>query len=63
MEYEGAIYLVMNRGDRREPIVHAEGDARLFLETPGEGCPKTDWLVHAFCPRVHLTFSGVAPRG
>ena len=43
MEYEGAIYHVMNRGDRREPIFKSDKDCELFLETLGQACEKTDW--------------------
>ena len=32
VEYEGAIYHVMNRGDRREPIFIDNEDRRLFLK-------------------------------
>ena len=49
IEYEGAIYHVMNRGDRREPIFRDEADRKRFLDTLGEACAKTDWQVHAFC--------------
>jgi REP element-mobilizing transposase RayT len=49
VEYEGAIYHVMNRGDRREPIFVDDEDRRLFLETLGQACGKTDWQVHAYC--------------
>ena len=49
MEYEGAIYHVMNRGDRRESIFREDSDRLLFLETLGETCAKTDWQVHAYC--------------
>jgi putative transposase len=49
VEYEGAIYHVMNRGDRREPIFVDDQDRRLFLETLGQACQKTDWQVHAWC--------------
>jgi len=49
VEYEGAIYHVMNRGDRREPIFKDDQDRELFLETLGEACLKTDWQVHAWC--------------
>ena len=48
VEYEGAIYHVMNRGDRREPIVDNEEDAWLFVKTLGEARGKTHWLIHAF---------------
>jgi len=49
VEYEGAIYHVMNRGDRREAIFKDDQDREQFLATLGEGCGKTDWQVHAFC--------------
>jgi len=49
IEYPGAIYHVMNRGDRREPIFQDDFDRRRFLETLGETCAKTDWQVHAWC--------------
>lgn len=49
VEYPGAIYHVMNRGDRREPIFRDETDRRRFIETLGEACEKTAWQVHAYC--------------
>ncbi len=49
VEYEGAIYHVMNRGDRREPIFMDKEDRHLFLETLRETCEKTGWQVHAYC--------------
>src|SRR5208282_6788624 len=49
LEYEGAIYHVMSRGDRREPIFKDDADRKRFLETLAECCAKTDWQVHAFC--------------
>ena len=49
IEYPGAIYHVMNRGDRREPIFCDDTDRRRFLATLAEACTKTDWQVHAFC--------------
>jgi putative transposase len=48
VEYPGAIYHVMNRGDRREPIFKDEADRRRFVETLGEACAKTGWQVHAY---------------
>ena len=49
VEYAGAIYHLMNRGDRREPIFQDDADRQRFLETLGEACSKTDWQVHAWC--------------
>ena len=49
VEYPGAIYHVMNRGDRREPTFKDDVDQRRFLETLEEACGKTDWQVLAYC--------------
>ncbi len=49
VQYPGAIYHVMNRGDRREPIFDDDLDRQRFLQTLGEACAKTDWQVHAWC--------------
>jgi len=48
-EYAGAIYHVMNRGDRREAIFRDAADRRLFLAALTETCGKTHWQVHAYC--------------
>ena len=48
VEYPGAIYHIMNRGDRREPIFLDEADRRRFVETLAEACAKTGWQVHAY---------------
>lgn len=49
VEYRGAIYHVMNRGDRREAIFRDDEDRKVFLTTLGEACAKTGWQVHAYC--------------
>ena len=49
IEYAGAIYHVMNRGDRREAIFRDDRDRERFLETLEEACAKTGWEVHAWC--------------
>jgi REP-associated tyrosine transposase len=48
IEYPGAIYHVMNRGDRREPIFKDEADRQRFVETLAEVCAKTGWQAHAY---------------
>ena len=48
VEYPGAVYHVLNRGDRREPIFRDDADRQRFLETLAEACAKTRWQVHAF---------------
>lgn len=63
VQYPGAIYHVMNRGDHLE--VFRDGkDPDLFLATLGEGCAKTDWQIHAFClmsNHFHIVIE--TPRG
>jgi REP element-mobilizing transposase RayT len=49
VEYGGAIYHVLNRGDRRELIFRDDEDRQRFLTTLGETCEKTGWQVHALC--------------
>jgi len=49
VQYEGAIFHVMNRGDHREDIFRTEKDRELFLETLGQTCAKTDWQIHSWC--------------
>src|SRR6266699_2105228 len=43
VQYPGAIYHLMNRGDRREPIFKDDADRRRWVETLEECCAKTDW--------------------
>ncbi len=48
VEFEGAIYHVMCRGDRRENIFDDETDRERFLETLGQACERTGWKIHAY---------------
>ena len=64
IEYEGAMYHVINRGDRREDIFLDEEDRALFLDTLGEACAKADWQVHAYClmrNHFHLVLETPSP--
>src|SRR6266446_3151208 len=49
VEYPGAIYHVMSRGDRCEAIFLDDVDRQDYLKTLAEGCLKTGWQVHAYC--------------
>src|ERR1019366_3252450 len=49
IQYPGAIYHVMNRGDRREAIFEDDEDRQRLLQTLTEACQKTGWQVHAYC--------------
>ncbi len=49
IQYPGAIYHVMSRGDHQEEIFKDDTDRQAFLATLGEACEKTGWQVHAYC--------------
>src|SRR5438093_1218764 len=49
VEYAGAIYHLMSRGDRREQIYYDDVDRQDFLKTLAEACQKTGFEVHAYC--------------
>lgn len=49
VEYPGAVYHVMSRGDQREDIFLGDVDRHEFIKTLAEACQKTDWQIHAFC--------------
>lgn len=48
VEYEGAIYHVMSRGNRQEAIFRDAKDCQKFLETLSEACGRCGWRIHAF---------------
>ena len=48
IEYPGAFYHVMARGNRREPIVFDERDRKTFLRTLAEACERSGFRIHAF---------------
>ena len=63
IQYPGAIYHVLNRGDQREDIFLDDQDRQRFLATLGEACGKTDWQVHAYClMRNHFHLVVETPR-
>jgi REP element-mobilizing transposase RayT len=48
LEYPGAFYHVMARGNRRGKIFRDDTDRSFFLRTLGEACGMTGWRVHAW---------------
>ena len=48
IQYPGAYYHVMARGNRREDIVRDDDDRKCFVETLGEACAMAGWRVHAW---------------
>ena len=47
IEYAGAAYHVMARGNQGRDIYADERDRKLWLATLGEACKKTGWRIHA----------------
>ena len=45
IQYPGAVYHIMARGDRREPIVVDDGDREMFVATLAEvaGGPRSEF--------------------
>ncbi len=48
IEYKGAVYHVMSRGNHGEQIFEDDHDRKQFLATLGEACEKTGIEVYAF---------------
>src|SRR5438477_5906401 len=48
IEFEGAFYHAMARGNRREAIFLDDDDRRSFLQTLGEACAMTGWRMHGW---------------
>ena len=64
VEFEGAQYHVMCRGDRREPIFGDAEDHQVFLKTLGQACERAGWRIHAFVlMRNHYHLLLEAPSG
>jgi putative transposase len=49
VEYPGAMYHVMSRGDRCENIFLDDVDRQDFLKALAEACQKAGCQVHAYC--------------
>ena len=48
VEYAGATYHVMSRGNRQQSVFRTDEDRETFLATLGEACGRTGWKVHAY---------------
>ncbi len=48
IEFAGATYHVMCRGNRQAPVFRDARDNEIFLDTLGEACVRCGWRVHAF---------------
>lgn len=48
VEYAGAVYHVMSRGNDRQEIFVSSADRLLFLDTLRDACVQTGWRIHAY---------------
>ena len=48
VEYAGATYHVMSRGNRQQAVFRTDEDRGTFLAALGEACGRTGWKVHAY---------------
>lgn len=65
IEYPGAIYHIVNRGNRGDPVFRDDSDRRAFLNALGEVCGKTGWRVHAYvllADHFHLALTTPQPN-
>ena len=49
IEFEGALYHVTSRGDRREAIYEDDRDRTAFLEILDEVVHRFNWVCRAYC--------------
>ena len=48
LEYRGAMYHIMARGNQGRAIFEDDKDRQRFVETLGEACGKAGWRLHAY---------------
>ena len=62
LEYAGAVYHVMDRGDRGEDIFLDPEDHHRFLLTLGQACERAGWRIHRLRGQAFIIeFSGCFP--
>ena len=49
LEFEGALYHITSRGDRRENIYETDADRQGFLSLLARICEKYNWTCHSYC--------------
>lgn len=49
LEYAGAVYHVISRGNYRADVFAQETTKAAFLKCVGEACIKAGWVMHAWC--------------
>jgi putative transposase len=49
IEYPGAVYHVLNRGNYRSDVFGVEGSKEIFEQTLIGSCERFGWILHAYC--------------
>jgi len=65
MEYEGAVYHVISRGNYRADVFRDDETKAAFLKCLGEAADKSGWRIHAWCVmsnHYHLCFTTPQPN-
>lgn len=65
LEYEGAVYHVISRGNYRGDVFEHDTTKKAFLKCLGEASEKAGWVVHAWCVmsnHYHLCFTTPQPN-
>ena len=52
IEFAGARYHVMSRGNRREFLLEGDENKKLFMDTFEEACAWCAWVVQAYHPET-----------
>ena len=64
LEFAGAIYHVLNRGNYRQDLFEKRGSAAAFVACLLETCERMGWVLHAYCVmRNHYHLAVGTPRG
>ena len=51
--YCGAVYHVVARGNRGQPVFKDDQDRQRFMETFAEACAKSGWRIYAYVLLSH----------
>lgn len=64
LEFAGACYHVLNRGNYRGDLFETAGAAQAFVDCLGEASERMGWRIHAYCVmRNHYHLALETPRG
>ncbi|NKB77711.1 MAG: addiction module toxin RelE [Gammaproteobacteria bacterium] len=49
IEFEGGLYHINSRGDRREDIYRTDADSEVFMTVLEATCDRFNWVIYAYC--------------